>query len=689
MLVVYRSMCLCCLYAHREIAGSMYNAYIFANIVKYTLKVKVKRIIMEDNLLLTSGKEKVVTPVERSRTPSEKHEAIPTDYNLLEPRSESDLEHPELEVAEIELEPRVEYIQVPNPQTLQVTIRGETEYIGGSAFKNEAEAVSDFDFLNGFTPLQKDNQKLHYLKYGDKIKLQVQKGAETFHLYSDGFATRRVFLQHGSGASAVCEVFRVVPRFEHEQLTRLRQDLAALLKSKRRVRAAVPDNGYRALIKEEIQNTLTRRKELLGQPVHYRDQIQLIHEETQQFLAVSKNVEFSEKSLGEGAQLENDLGMLLKSGVKKDIMRAYSLKLQPHASAETHFMLVPCHKYQEAGYVLEEDSFYFAYADPKLLGKSFHLHFPSSVLDTIPANAYNVYLYEEVKTTVKYESINEAPYRNHLFKILNRKAIWITHIEAPLFLCLESIEKSTEQEENELGELIMGVSEALSHNFSLGFKKYDENETQLSPKGMWIVTACPEDPRKVVFKHLLYDVWLKPLFAENVVRGEAQKGSISDGSVLKLRLPGSKDFISVSVSILSSATKTSSGTGASSGNTSDYTCCFKIIQAKEQEKLQNYALSHLTMFIRSYDEQVLRKIYDFTAEATFEMLSGALKCMKRLCLNTLPAAYDPILPFKVPNEAIQRVTIKILSTIIVVQGIEVHRCVHVSAIEAVPSWGEW
>jgi len=579
---------------------------------------------------------------------------------------ESDLERAEIDVADVELEHRSEASQaqadiepgLARPPDYTPMKKGDE----GSALKH-ADEKGDIDYMDPYSPKHVikttgGKPSLKYLKYGDKIKISIHKEGKKLYLYSDGFATRRVYLQGSTGSSSVSEVFKVIPRAEHEQLTRLRQDLAELLDTSKKANIKPgSDAGYAKLIKEEIQLTLNRAKELMGKPIHYRDSIQLIHEETQQYVAVSKNVELSEKAFSEGVQLEGELSMLLKSGVKKDIMRAYSLKLQHHTSATTHFMLVPCHNYQESGYILEDDNFYFAYADSKLLQKNYHLYFPITGSELAQPKAFNVYLYEAVKSVVKYEIINEEPFRNHLFANINRKAVWITHIEAPLFLCLDKIEKTTETEENEMGELIKPVGDALSHNFFLGFVRYDESEGMLSPKGMWIVTASPDDPKKVILKHLLYDVWLKPLYAENVVRGESQKGAVSDGAVIKLKLPGRKKFIAVNQTILSSATKAMTGTAISSAlaDTSDYPSCFKIVLAKQLEQLQNYSLSHLTMFIRSYDEQNLRKTYDFTAKATFEMLSGTLKSMEQLCLNMQPISYEASLPFQVPNQAIQRV----------------------------------
>ena len=128
-----------------------------------------------------------------------------------------------------------------------------------------------------------------------------------------------------------------------------------------------------------------------------------------------------------------------------------------------------------------------------------------------------------------------------------------------------------------------------------------------------------------------------------MVRDEQQKRIISNGSVFKLSLPGKKEHINI---------KTGSDLEL---KTEDYKSCFKVVQANEREELRNAILAHLTMFIRSYDDQALIKTYDFTSQAAFSMLSKVLKSMKRLCLNTLPSVYDSVVPYKIPNEEIQTV----------------------------------
>ncbi|MDR3549711.1 MAG: hypothetical protein P4M11_15805 [Candidatus Pacebacteria bacterium] len=613
---------------------------------------------METDHLLSSHRDMLSQPQEEVKG------TFPPAAAAAEPNENQD--SGELEVAEIEVDAKTDYNHRLSSRTSHmyaVTAKRSNDLLRSSSARVDKDVEDNQDFLDTYAQAAEELRaagKLRYLKYGDKIKLQVSDGAEPACLYSDGFATRRVYLQKGGSSVKVNEVFRVMPRSNYEYLAKIRLELKQMIKSssggepaeeETEEHAKAKERAYKKWLLEEIDANTKRHEDMLGKPVQYRDSVQLIHEETQQYVAVSKNVELSQKDITEESAAV-ELKMLVKAGVHKDIMRAYSLKLAPHTSGATHFLFVPCHRYQEAGYILEDDTFYLDFTDAKLLNKNFFFYSAKANTDTRSLCAYNAYMYEQIRTTLRYTSVDETPYAQHVFSQLNRKAVWITHIEAPLFLSLEKIEKSTEQEENELGDLILAVGEALSHNFSLGFKHYDETEP-LSPKGMWIVTVCPEDRRKIILKHLLYDVWLKPMVAEKVARGEI-KGN--DGAVIKLSLCGGKgEHIAIGGAALAAANKHASTGKRLVVNTEDYASSFRVVRASEHDQLRNYTLAQLTMFVRSYDDQALRKVYDFTEEAAFKMLSRVLKSMKRLCLNTMPSVYDPSIPFKVPDESVQRV----------------------------------
>lgn len=578
----------------------------------------------------------------------------------------------DLEIADIEVEETIGNLQrmnqVDSVPALQIFCGGRT--MSGNINASRGGEQNDGVFLEFLRNdilarnLKDEEGKLKYLKYGDKIKLRLKSKEELFYLHSDGYATQRIYFHHGNSPSGVTEIFRVVPKGEYARLNELRRELKRIMKEKNKGKSSNNDLiekelSYRKEILEEIEANKNLYKDLEGKPVKYKEKIQLVNEETQQYMIVSENVEMSKTSLDAVThKAKTELKMLIDSGIETDIMRIYSLRLSPYTCASTHFSFCPCYDYQEMGYILEEDYFYLAYEDIKLLGKSFHLYFPHidplvEQHDTF--SSYNAYMYESVKMPLKYEGVDEAFLSDHLFSSLHRKCIWITHIEAPLFLCLEKIEKSTEQEEEELGDMIFRGEEVLSQPFKLEFKKID-SESAISSNGLWIVTAGKEDNRKVFLKHYLYDVWLQPLIVEKVVRGKNEKGIIIDGSVFKMKKQGSNEFINIKKSV----SKWAAAGSNSVVLTEDYASCFKVIQAKDHEKLRYMVLADLNRFIRVYDEQALRKNYDFTEKCAYRMLSRVLKRLKRLCLNTLPITCDLSLQCKVPSEEIQRVSYYLL-----------------------------
>ena len=472
----------------------------------------------------------------------------------------------DLEIAEVEEEEVVNNLQRINQDisepTMQFTSKDRISCTNVGAVRGTEQNNDSFlAFLKKDMETKNPREeegKLKYLKYGDKIKLRLKSNDDLFYLYSDGYATQRVYFHNGNSPSGVTEVFRVVPKGDYTHFNELRRELKHLMREKSRginneKEVLEKEIGFRKDILEEIEINKKRHKDLEGKPVRYKEKIQLIHEETQQFVTVSENVEMSHTNLSAVTHKANtELKILLSSGIETDIMRIYSLRLAPYTSGSTHFSFCPCYDYQETGYILEEDYFYLAYEDNKLLGKSFHLYFPHidpSIKVHELFNAYNAYMYESVRMPLKYEGVEEGFLADHLFSQLHRKCIWITHIEAPLFLCLEKIEKSTEQEEEELEDMVVRAEEVLSQPFKLEFKKMDP-ESALSSNGLWIVTAGKEDSRKVFLKHFLYDVWLNPLLAEKVIRGKTEKGIIMNGSVFKIKKQGSDEYINIKKSCI-------------------------------------------------------------------------------------------------------------------------------------------
>jgi len=497
-------------------------------------------------------------------------------------------------------------------------------------------------------------RKLKYLKYGDKIKIRLS-GTNKYYLNSDGFATERVYFQQQSSGEKTSQIFRVMPKTDYQNLEALRNDLKIAIeaskqhKDKNKPKTNIAPVDYLNDIITEVELNNLSYQQLIGTPVHYYMPIQLVHEDTQEYVSISKRVDLSSKDITPH-HAETDLKMLIKAGIKSDIMRVYSLKLVPYSSANTHFVFIPCHKFQESGYILEEDYFYFAYADSKLLSKHFHIYFPFNNMKPIPGKSYVSYMYDSLRTSVKFEIVpNKCP--DHLFRSMERKIIWLTHIESPLLLCLEKLEKTTEHDENDLAELIETTGEAVSQTFSLGFKRFDP-EQPMTSNGLWVIIPKPDDKRKIVLKHLFYDVWLKPLIFENIVRGASQKGIIGNGSVVKIQQADKKEQITIKASLFNTRNE-KFGSRSMVSNLEDYSRCFKIVQVKDEEQLKYSCLAQLSIFIRGYDEQTLLKSYDFTKTAVFEMLSKVLSNLRKLCRNTLVATYNPLIPYGVPHEDVQ------------------------------------
>ena len=248
--------------------------------------------------------------------------------NLMEIGNNLESDYPPLEVPVPYVPPNAS-IQGLNSIEVIVQNLPHNDTIGES----KLEDTSEFRFHSSggnIKQIFKGASGLQYLRYGDRIKLIVQKNSIDFRLFSDGFATRRVFLCHGTNSSPADEIFRVIPRSDCAQLMNLRRELKILMKNNEKT----ANKGYRRLIEEEAELTFGRNKEYFGKPVRYYDQIQFIHEETQQYLSVSSNISLSEQKLEEG-KVKGELNMLIKEGIYKDIMRGYSLKLKSSTNTST------------------------------------------------------------------------------------------------------------------------------------------------------------------------------------------------------------------------------------------------------------------------------------------------------------------------------------------------------------------
>ena len=357
-------------------------------------------------------------------------------------------------------------------------------------------------------PEQKQEIIIQQLKYGDKIRLYWEKAAEKYYLSSDGIATSRVFFRRSPPSDKEKDSFQdndtfiIVPASESRMFNRLKTDINSCVNDVKKGKSIKitekelkenellrKEDSYQHDVPDEILSNWNYHKSMIGKPIAYNSIIQLVHEKTQEYVRISKKVNLS---LAQGIEGKSGLGPL-----KADFMRIYSLKLNSCSGPETQFMLTPCFRYQENETVLIQDSFCLTYKDTKLLGKYFYLDFkPGSENKSI----MNFYFTEEEKSPIRFEFYGNENLSGHLFEKLHRRAIWITHIQAPMYLSLRRIVKTSDQDENTLSELIEPVDEALSQALSLSFKEYDPNRS-IPSDGLWIGYAS-QSPNEVILKHM-------------------------------------------------------------------------------------------------------------------------------------------------------------------------------------------
>ena len=87
----------------------------------------------------------------------------------------------------------------------------------------------------------------------------------------------------------------------------------------------------------------------------------------------------------------------------------------------------------------------------------------------------------------------------------------------------------------------------------------------------------------------------------------------------------------------------------------DYYKSFKVVLANENQQYTLFMLANLAHYIRTFDIETAKRYSDYTEDALLRILSKALKCLKLMCINGLPATIQPMFPYKQPIEYIQRV----------------------------------
>lgn len=162
-----------------------------------------------------------------------------------------------------------------------------------------------------------------------------------------------------------------------------------------------------------------------------------------------------------------------------------------------------------------------------------------------------------------------------------------------------------------------------------------------------------------------YDVWLKPLQLEQLVRTEDERGAISEGSLFKLKVKETGVDIQLAAPAEEKTRKESAflkksetlqeGNKEEIEGQDDYYRSFKVVLAGESQQYILFMLSDLARYIRTFDIETAKRYSDYTEDALLKILSKALKRLKLMCINGLPATIQSAYPYKQPIEYIQRV----------------------------------
>ena len=150
---------------------------------------------------------------------------------------------------------------------------------------------------------------------------------------------------------------------------------------------------------------------------------------------------------------------------------------------------------------------------------------------------------------------------------------------------------------------------------------------------------------------------MSPLLVEKVSKGKEEILYLNDGSILKLKTQNTGEYINIKKSLLEPGRLALDIVNAEKA-TDDYVNRFAIIKSNIDEHLRFVNFADLLRFIRLYDEETIRKNYDYTEKYAIQLLSQVLKKLKKICLNSLPSACQISSPSNLPNSETQRVKIK-------------------------------
>lgn len=145
------------------------------------------------------------------------------------------------------------------------------------------------------------------------------------------------------------------------------------------------------------------------------------------------------------------------------------------------------------------------------------------------------------------------------------------------------------------------------------------------------------------------------MIIEKVNRGKEDDIFLNDGSILKLKTQSSGEYLNIKKCLLDPGRNVIDGNFTEKA-TDDYVNRFAIIKSKNDQHLLCKNFTDLLQFICFYDEETIRKNYDYTESYAILLLSKVLKKLKKICINSLPSACQISIPSNHPDLDIQRVT---------------------------------
>ena len=147
------------------------------------------------------------------------------------------------------------------------------------------------------------------------------------------------------------DLFEIIPSSIYTNFSKMKEQLKANHNDK------VDTYFFEQMIQYEVESTHKRGDELIGKPIYYNEEFQLIHDQTQQYLWVSDDY------IVKGTELEEKLELSWKIAENEENFRAYNLVLSDSTGPTSHFIFTPSFDHQAPGYILKDDLIYLTYVD--------------------------------------------------------------------------------------------------------------------------------------------------------------------------------------------------------------------------------------------------------------------------------------------------------------------------------------